>query len=113
MSAQHTPGPWVLGEYDEHMGYDCMTGGVRAGPVVLDGFDYGQRTCADIEPVALERMIADAHLIAAAPDLLKAARRAVLALAHICESSSEDAKLYGEAYSMVSAAIDKATGSAQ
>lgn len=68
----HTPGPWELGEFDKHLGYDCMTGGVRAGPAVLDGSDYGQKWCAEIDPEAKARMLADAALIAAAPALLKA-----------------------------------------
>lgn len=70
----HTPGPWKLGEFEEHLGYDCMTGGVRAGPAVLDGSDYGQKRCRDIGPEAKARMLADAALIAAAPDLLEALR---------------------------------------
>lgn len=66
---------WELGEYDEHLGYDCMTGGVRAGPVVLDGNNYGQRACQPITDEQLARMMKDARLIAAAPDLLAALER--------------------------------------
>jgi hypothetical protein len=62
-----TPGDWMLGEYNDSLGYDCMTGGVRAGPAVLDGADYGQKRCKPIEPEDLERMLADAALIALAP----------------------------------------------
>lgn len=57
---------WKVGEYNENLGYDCMTGGVRVGPVVLDGADYGQRRCQPIEPADLARMMADAHMIAGA-----------------------------------------------
>ncbi len=74
MTDNFTPGPWLVGEYDEHLGYDCMTGGVRAGPVCLDGNNYGQKNCTPLEPEALARMMADAHLIAAAPQLLEALR---------------------------------------
>jgi hypothetical protein len=71
MSApEHTPGPWPVGDYSEHLGYDCMTGGIRVGLVILDGADYGQKRCVPIEPEALGRMKADARLIAAAPDML-------------------------------------------
>lgn len=70
----HTPGPWELGEYEDALGYDCMTGGVKVGPVYLDGAQYGQKTCAEIEADQLARMMADARLIAAAPDLLEAAQ---------------------------------------
>lgn len=68
----HTPGPWQRGEYDDFLGYDCMTGGIRVGPVVLDANRYGQRRSYDEKPWDRERMEADASLIAAAPDLLAA-----------------------------------------
>lgn len=70
--SKHTPGPWVVGEWSETLGYDCMTAGVRVGPVVLDGADYGQRRCQPIQPEDKTRLLADARLIAAAPDLLAA-----------------------------------------
>ena len=78
MSAQpkFTPGPWVVGQYSDTMGYDCMTGGVRAGPVVLDGADYGQKPCVDLHMDDHFRMMADAHLIASAPDMFAASPRA-------------------------------------
>ncbi len=63
---------WTLGEYDDTLGYDCMTGGIHAGPAVLDGSDYGQKRCRPITPGQLALMMADARLIAAAPDLLAA-----------------------------------------
>ena len=66
----HTPGPWLLGEWNDHLGYDCMTGGVRAGVAVLDGGDYHQRPCAEISEANKARLMADAALIAAAPALL-------------------------------------------
>lgn len=62
----HTPGPWGIGQYDETLGYDAMTGGIRVGPVVIDGANYGQELCEPIEPEALARMMADAHIISAA-----------------------------------------------
>lgn len=68
MTAKRTR--WSVGEYDDYLGYDSMTGGVRVGPVVLDGGDYGQKSCEPISEDQLARMMADARLIAAAPDML-------------------------------------------
>lgn len=73
----HTPAPWQLGEYDTYLGYDCMTAGVRAGPAVLDCGDYGQRHNSPPSPEQMSRMMADARLIASAPDLLEALQRVV------------------------------------
>ncbi len=69
---KHTPAPWVIGEYSDTLGYDCMTGAIRVGPLMLDGADYGQRSCEKISADGLARMMADAHLIAAAHDMLSA-----------------------------------------
>lgn len=71
-----TPGPWIVGEYSDALGYDGMTGGICVGPVVLDGRDYGQDPCEPISPEALAQMQSDAHLIAAARDLLAACKQA-------------------------------------
>ena len=78
----HTPGPWIVGEYGECHGYDCMTGGISIGPrglgpVHLDGAQYGQKRCHKISAESLERMEADARLIAAAPELLMLVRHIV------------------------------------
>jgi len=70
---KHTPGPWKLVPYDRCLaGDDFQWGGIWAGPVMLDGLDYGQPAYTTIKPETLERMEADARLIAAAPDLLDA-----------------------------------------
>jgi len=73
---KHTPGPWKLEPYDSCLaGDDFQWGGIWAGPVMLDGINYGQPAYATIKPETLERMEADARLIAAAPDLLALAER--------------------------------------
>lgn len=70
--SKHTALPWERGEYDEHLGYDCMTGGVRIGPVVLDARDYGQKNSWGDKPWDRDRMEADARLIESIHDLLEA-----------------------------------------
>jgi hypothetical protein len=67
----YTPGPWKIGDFGENLGYDCMTCGIRVGPVLLDGRDYGQLPNEVIDPKAKARMLSDAALISSAPDLLE------------------------------------------
>ena len=101
----HTPGPWKLGEFSETGGYDCMTAGGRAGPAYLDGATYGQKTLeADMKPDAKARMMADARLIAAAPELLAALERL---LANYRPDGSEGAARDIE---LATAALAKAKG---
>jgi hypothetical protein len=111
--SKHTPGPWRAGYYDDSSGYDCMTGGISigpnaAGPIHLDGQNYGQKRCKAIERESIERMLADARLIAAAPDLLE-----VLKLCQGNISSllaSKHPLVYSKWLSVVEEAIAKATG---
>ena len=73
---KHTPGPWVVGPVDDtvvtHLGAD----GVRYEVAQIDG-DYN-------EPGLWPVMEANARLIAAAPDLLDAAIKALAALRSRC-----------------------------
>ncbi len=76
MSTKHTPGPWFVGEVnrkkqradintdtrDSRLGYTSWTGLARV---------YG---CDENKRIGTEIMEANARLIAAAPDLLKALR---------------------------------------
>ena len=75
----HTPAPWPVGEFDETGGYDCMTAGIKVGPALLDGNEYGQAPCRDIDVEARARMEADAALIGEAHKLADIARRLTLA----------------------------------
>ena len=61
-----TKGEWEVGDYDEHLGYDCMTGGIHTGVAVLDGAHYGQKWCEPVADEAKAKMLADAQLIAEA-----------------------------------------------
>jgi len=85
----HTPGPWKR----ERLCIFCPNGSLIAE--VHE--DYFTHTAEDE---------ANARLIASAPDMLQALRRAVLALAFAAESSPA----MQDDYEAVSAAIAKATG---
>lgn len=65
-TAKPTKAPILRGDYDEFLGYDCMTGGVKIGPVYLDGAQYGQDNCEPISDESKAQMMADADLIAEA-----------------------------------------------
>lgn len=84
MSAKHTPGPWVMRECPKMFAVD--TADIGGGPIVH----------TDIE--------ANARLIAAAPDLLKAAKQAL----QVFVNQGWDDDLI--AASRLKAAIAKATG---
>jgi hypothetical protein len=62
----HTPGPWIVGDLNADLpGYDIYEpGGCRIAEV-------------DAELVGHDRAVADARLIAAAPELLQALRDAL------------------------------------
>ena len=75
MSHKLPPHLWVVEEIDEMGGHDCMTAGLKVGPVTLDGRDYGQRACEPFSEDSREQMLADAYLIGAAPALQVALER--------------------------------------
>lgn len=105
-TTKHTPGPWTW----DMAG--CCLRPVNARPEVSfihtilspDGpFGYLGANGADVQA----EDAANRRLIAAAPNLLKACRRATLALAFAAESS---AAMHDD-YEAISAAIAEATGS--
>jgi hypothetical protein len=125
----HTPGPWrvvVDSRWPYGFAVESAGGSVIFGQGrmafssrqetlrdVLNGFHMGTPAeCAEAARVNAIQ-VANMDLIAAAPALLAACRKAALALAHVCESDAQDAKLYGGTYEAVSAAIAAATGSAE
>jgi hypothetical protein len=68
MSAQHTPGPWVLLGSHESEGFDCYWIKGQPSPF-LRGFT---KEIASVSGPQGGEAEANAHLIAAAPELLEA-----------------------------------------
>lgn len=92
---KHTPGPWHSGPLNKYTIYD------RFGSKI--GNTFHGVIAVQVSDEACE---ANARLMAAAPDMLAALRRAVLALAFAAESS----EAMKDDYKVVSDAIEKATG---
>lgn len=97
-SAAHTPGPWTT-QATEHGITVYSTAGRDVADVLSDGGSEA---------------IADARLIAAAPELLEALRRAEAAIKYAVAAANSEADYVRicEIQDAVSAAIAKATGGA-
>jgi len=102
MSA-HTQGPWRIGNIMQYVGYDCTTVGLMIGPVYLSGFEYGQKRCGEITDHVRERMLTDARLISAAPDMYEALKEMV----RVADANGIDAH-YARAVNSARAALAKA-----
>ena len=104
---KHTPGPWEfvpkLTASENHKGFF-----VRAEKATKNG----KWALAEVQPGDEDGKMgaANATLIAAAPDMLEALRKAVVLLAGACVHSPELEP--HQTYEAVSAAIAKATGCA-
>jgi hypothetical protein len=103
MSAQHTPGPWSLKPVeDRSIKHLCPVDGERMSLLTIVHQD-------EAPPFAAVYKDADAHLIAAAPDLLEA-------LLHIqrCIPLGGFAQIHhkSDTWAQIDAAIAKATGAA-
>lgn len=98
MSLHHTAGPWM---WDSDPIKGDPLGRVRFQVVAR-----GKTIAKTYYSSGDEQALADTVLMASAPDMLKALRRAVLALAFAAESFPS----MGDDYEAVSAAIDKAIG---
>jgi hypothetical protein len=94
--SKHTPGPWVVLDYLEPQRLDQVE---MQYAVLVEG-KHSWLCYAFRED--------DARLMAAAPEMLDALRRAAMALAFAAESSREML----DDYNAVSAAIAKVTGGA-
>lgn len=108
MSA-HTPGPWVAemqyGENDTDCGWELQE--QRA----VDDFTYRGAVCRitdaeHIQGITKAERDANARLIAAAPDLLAAAR----AYMRVCPADEDTTHAFQEATDALRAAIAKAEG---
>ncbi len=97
MVTKHTPGPWLLADSDKTFIYALNDKGTNAF------FAHVQDPRTN-----KEELEANAHLIAAAPDMLHALRRAALVLAWASEQLGSQA--IEDDYKIVSDAIEKATG---
>ena len=114
MSA-HTQGPWRIGNIMQYVGYDCTTVGLMIGPVYLSCFEYGQKRCGEITDHVRERMLTDARLISAAPDMyeaLKAARECILGRANIEYRKHGESTPLQDIYEELIAQIDAAMAKA-
>jgi hypothetical protein len=99
---KHTPGPWVV-EIDKR-----TWGWVEvAGPSFRAG---GPTQATDLTPADEAQRIADARLIAAAPDLLEAAHDALAGWRYIREHHGD---LYGVGWDRVEAALADAIAKAE
>jgi hypothetical protein len=96
MSAKHTPGPWHIEEITPSDFHDCYILGAPNG--VYDDI------IATVQCTDLPQCMADARLIAAAPDLLAALQDIVQA------SDANNGDSLMNAIQAAEAAIAKATG---
>jgi hypothetical protein len=108
MTARHTPGPWSIGD-ENNACCDVLLGTEHNLTCSMDRRD--NNTFAEV--ISREEMLANAHLIAAAPDLLEACQK----LVDWDEREKDHAIgfmerifLCAEAFELMNAAIAKATG---
>jgi hypothetical protein len=101
MSAAHTPGPWEI-DYDTRPAEVCTVHGLPQDGEDQLGYAYVRGAIGYWDADAAENL-ANLRLIAAAPDLLAAARQALTECVDLMATPA------GEA---LEAAIAKATGSA-
>jgi hypothetical protein len=100
-----TPGPWELNEElsRAHMSYDT---GTRAITAKADGVTICLTTRGWADVKAAE---ANAHLIAAAPDMYDALKQAEISVAELCDNQDEGNECWN-VLRAVHAALAKAEG---
>jgi hypothetical protein len=108
MTTKHTPGPWRLCDLDEFP-WECYNTGVpgESTITILDGNGYG---VLSVPLSTTDRNMANARLIAAAPDLLEVCEQLVgMVTRENCAPTEEDGEEY-ELWKQLLAAVAKATG---
>lgn len=114
--SKHTPGPWEIEEDD--YGDELWFGGEGRGIITVNGWSNGG---CKRDPERWSNMQADARLIAAAPDLLKALRLVMSCAGEIStapdgllemalDDGDEQTRQQANAFLVARAAIAKATG---
>lgn len=110
-TAKHTPGPWELGPDIRSRG-DLVYRMVLAGKKRLCAVSvYGGRAGTNQPTFSEEEVVANGHLVAAAPDLL-AACEAVLPIIESLDSAKEEGDDDEPLAAQLRAAIAKAKGKA-
>jgi hypothetical protein len=95
---------WQVEPFDPRGGFDGFTAGIKVGPIIVDGSNYGQEWGAAVSDSLKEQMTLDAHLIAGAPDM-------VLALAAVlAELDERRIPLSSMTQSLAISAFKKAVG---
>ncbi len=97
---KHTPGPWEV-DSDERTGIVYISSHLIGSHDVCDLYHV-----ADCEIITKENAMANAHLIAAAPDLLEACKAA--AACRFVAKHPEDNKVFWETERTLGKAIAKA-----
>lgn len=108
-TVKHTPGPWVVVESDKSpkraAAWVCTVGNNPNDPAVFS-------TVLDGDKFVFGDKLADARLIAAAPDLLEALRNIAHEMRFMLRANpAKDGGLYRQRLDEADLAIAKATGS--
>src|ERR1700749_2267266 len=105
MNAKHTPGPWIIDCAGDMDGYSTVR--------VADGSENGR---IETQPIATIYADADAHLIAAAPELLAALAELTGRVEGLLASDPDTAEVWrkvGYEHRRAQAALAKARGEVQ
>lgn len=106
MSAQHTPGPWIIGDENNSHAQVCIGATDMTADMSRESSYTGQMV------MSREEMLANARLIAAAPDLLEALDK-VWPFLQEDDGHGANAPAYQSAINAARAAIAKAKGGNQ